>query len=226
MSIFYRRHIPLAITFICGLVMILQYFLVPGKITQPHEYAIQYYGVTLTNWANLLANFIVGFGLVNVTIIHSRRIMRAKSAFDRFCSAWLLFVMVVFLIVGSFGHSGLWYTPLAKNWEWLTLYVLNPLDATMYASLIFYMASGCYRVFRARNLETTLLLIVGFLSLMAAAPIFQVYAPWSRDFISWFANYPSIGAYRAIQMSAALGAILLGIRTLIGTETGYMGRRD
>lgn len=226
MSIVYRRHIPLAITFICGLVMILQYFLVPSKITQPHEYAIQYYGVALTNWANLLANFIIGFGLVNAVLIHSRRAKRAKTAFDRFCSMWLLFVMAVFIIVGSFGFSGLWYTPLSSNWDWLTNYVLNPLDSTMYASLIFYMASGCYRVFKARNVETTLLLIVGFLSLMASAPIFKVYAPWSVDFISWFSTYLAVGSYRAIQVSAALGAILLGIRTLIGTETGYLGRRD
>lgn len=226
MSVVYRKQIPLAITFICGIVIILQWFLVPARITLPHEAAIQYYGVTLTNWANLLANFIIGFGLVNISMIHIRRIYRAKTAIDRFYSAWLIFVMVIFIIIGSFGFPGLWYTPLAANWDWLTQYVLNPLDATMYASLVFYMASGCYRVFRVRNFESATLLVIGFLALMAATPFFQAYTPWVTSFISWFASYPAVGSYRAIQVSAALGAILLGIRTLIGTETGYMGRRD
>ncbi|MCR6668503.1 MAG: hypothetical protein NDF51_00690 [archaeon YNP-WB-040] len=226
MSVLYRRHIPLAITFICGLIILLQFFLVPTKITEPWQSTVQYYGVTLTNWANLLANFIIGFGVVNISLIHVRRIMRAKSATEKFYSAWLLFVMVVFIVVGLFGYTRMWWTPLKDNWDWLQLYVLTPLDSTVYASLVFYMASGCYRAFRARNLESAVLLVVGFLSIMYKTPLFQAYAPWVIRTVDWIAAYPAVGAYRGIQVNAALGAILLGIRTLMGVETGYLGRRD
>lgn len=226
MSVFYRRHVPLAITFICGIVIALQFFLVPSKITEPYQATVNYYGSTLTNWANLLANFIIGFGLVNILFIHVRRVTRPKSVSERFYSAWLLFVMFVFVFVGLFGYDRMWWKPLNANWSWLQNYVLAPLDATVYAALIFYMASGCYRSFRARNFESAMLLVVGFLSLMYKTPLFQVYTPWVTTLIDWVSTYPAMGAYRGIQVSAALGAILLGIRTLMGTETGYLGRRD
>lgn len=226
MSVLYRRHIPLAITFICGLIILLQFSLVPAKITEPWQSPFQYYGVTLTNWANLLANFIIGFGVVNISLLHARRIMRVKSWVDKFYSIWLFIVMAAFIVVGLFGYPRMWWTPLAANWDWLQLYVLTPLDATVYASLVFYMASGCYRAFRARTLEGAALLVVGFLSIMYKTPLFQAYAPWIIKTIDWIAEYPAVGAYRGIQVSAALGAILLGIRTLIGVETGYLGRRD
>jgi hypothetical protein len=134
--------------------------------------------------------------------------------------------MVVFIVIGLFGYRRMWWTPLAANWDWLQLYVLTPLDATVYASLVFYMASGCYRAFRARNLESAALLVVGFLSIMYKTPLFQARAPLVIQIIDWVATYPAVGAYRGIQVSAALGAILLGIRTLMGVETGYLGRRD
>jgi hypothetical protein len=39
-------------------------------------------------------------------------------------------------------------------------------------------------------------------------------------------TYPSGGVYRAITMGIGLGTIIIGLRTLLGYEAGYVGRAE
>jgi len=114
----------------------------------------------------------------------------------------------------------------SSNYRWMMDYINTPLESTMYASLAFYMASGAYRVLKVRNLGTGLLLLSAFLVIIGNTPLFP--AMWSG-----FATIRNtlfdtfvVGSYRAIRFGVGLGGIALGIRTLVGLETGYLGRRE
>jgi len=224
-SLAYRRHLPIIITFIMGIIMILQYFIVPKQPVEPYQITMQKVGETLTNWANLLAAFTIGFGMVNIALIHSRHVSR-KTPGQWYYSAWLLFVAVIMVIVGIGGEPALGINVSKYQYDWMTTYVFAALSGTMYSSLAFYITSACYRAFRARTIEATALLIVGFITLMSRTPAFQAYLPQVIEVADWINKYIVKSSFRGILIGGALGAILLGIRTLMGMETGYLGRRD
>ncbi len=224
MALAYRRQIPIVLTFIMGLVIIAQFFLVPEKPVEPYQFALQTLGTVFTNWANLLAAFTIGFGLVNITLVHVRRVTRRVPG-QWYYSLWLLIVAYITMVICVLGYPEL-STLMNPQYEWITTYVLAALSGTMYSSLAFYITSACFRAFRARSLEAAALLVVGFITLLYRAPIFQAMAPIFVDMATWINNYIVRSSYRGILIGGALGAILLGIRTLMGMETGYLGRRE
>jgi hypothetical protein len=86
------------------------------------------------------------------------------------------------------------------------------------------MTSGIYRALRAKNIESGLLLIVGIIALARNAPAvasgLPIIVPWE----AWISAVPTTSAQRGIMIGASLGAIALGIRTMIGRETGFLGK--
>ena len=57
---------------------------------------------------------------------------------------------------------------------------------------------------------------------MSNAPIFTVAFPPFKTAGNWIMDIPNMATNRAVTMGAALGAIALAIRTLMGRERGYL----
>jgi len=211
MSVLVKRTIPIAIVFLTALLFLCEFFItIPGidfKST----------ATIVNNWGIILTAFTLGFGAVNLFIFHGRHISRRTKGQWPF-SLWLLIVIILFTVVGvSTGASSSQYT-------WLYNSSYFALSATVYSSLGFYMTSGIYRALRAKNIESGLLLIVGFIVLARNAPAiaagFPPIIPWG----AWLSAVPTTSAQRGIMIGAALGALALGIRTMIGRETGFLGK--
>ena len=115
---------------------------------------------------------------------------------------------------------------------WLFEYVYNPLQATMFALLAFYVASAAFRAFRAKNTEATVLLVTAFIILLS-----QTYAgTWLTSWVP--PEYPAatfpgmkaiiLGVFntagqRAIMIGIALGVAATSLKVLLGIDRSYLG---
>ena len=211
MSMVFKRNIPIVLVFVTALLFIMEYFVtIPGI---DFKSAV----TTVNNWGIILTAFTLGFGAVNLFILHTRHISRRTKGQWPF-SLWMLIVIVLFTVVGvSTGATSGQYT-------WLYNSSYFALSATVYSSLGFYMTSGIYRALRAKNVESGLLLIVGIIALAKNAPAVAAGLPIIVPWEAWISAVPTTSAQRGIMIGAALGALALGIRTMIGRETGFLGK--
>jgi hypothetical protein len=209
----YKRDIPLAITFLVGVIAVLEYYTDVQAIADTFT--------VIKNWGIVLQAFALGLGAVNLFRVHGRRITERRGGNEWLFSGWLLLMMIVFVIFGLW--RGQFDTDPTYSWLYNAIYL--PLGSTMYSSLAFYMAYGAYKVLRARNFEAALLFTTAVLVILGNTPIFPAYFPGFFYTREWIFTAVVGGAYRGIRIGVGMGAVVLGIRTLLGLETGYLGRR-
>jgi hypothetical protein len=207
-----RRQIPLVLTFIVGIIVSFDWFIK----WQP----LQDLTSTIMNFQIVMSAFMLGFAGVNLLILHSSRIRRNLSdnkMFDAILSVVLLGCLALWTIIGiAFGYQH-------PTYKWLYDTFNLPLSSTAYAATLFYLSSATYRVLRARSAETTLLLIVGVITILANMPLVVTYLPILTAARAWIADILVKSSYRAITIGVGLGGIMTGVRTLLAMETGYLG---
>lgn len=210
MSEIYKREIPLVITFIAGIIMVLEYYTVSDAIGTTAD--------TVNTWRMILGACVY-VGAINLFRLHARNVTKKRPG-QWYYSAWLLFLIV------SYAVLGLYFGIKSPRYRWMIDNVTVPLGATMYASLCFYMASGAYRVLKAKTLGTALLLASAFIVIMGNTPLFPYIWPGFGVMRNKIFETFVVGSYRAIRIGVGLGGVALGIRTLIGKETAYLGRKE
>ena len=217
MSSTLKKSVPVAIVFITAIVIIFDYFLVIPPLTEAGKSWTSFTVTNLQNWGIILTAFSLGFGAVNLFFFHGKHISR-RTAGQWPYSLWLLIVIVIFTVVG------VGYGPTSDQYNWLYNASYFALSATVYSSLGFYMTSGVYRALRIKNIESGIFLVVGLIVLAKNAPALTVYFPSLADAVAFISNILTTAAQRGIMIGGALGAISLGIRTMTGRETGFLGK--
>ncbi len=207
-----RRQIPLALTFIVGIIITANWFIDIGPLNDLSN--------TITNFNTVMVAFMMGFAGVNILMIHTRRIQKNMSSgntIDVFYSVLLLGSLIIWTAVGIFmGRT-------SDTYQWMYTNFNLPLSSTAYAATLFYLASATYRVIRARSTETTILVVVSIVVIMGNMPMFVTYIPALMTVKNWLAEVVVTAAYRAITIGVGLGGILMGVRTLLAMETGFLG---
>jgi hypothetical protein len=108
----------------------------------------------------------------------------------------------------------------------------DPLQATMYALLAFFVASASFRAFRAKNREATVLLVAAFVVLLGRTPAGDYATAWLPRWLDWLqipnlANWimavPNLAGQRAIIIGIALGVASLSLRVILGVERSHLG---
>jgi hypothetical protein len=212
MSVVIRRQVPLAITFLIGVYMLFEYYFVLPSSLQNISTYIQNFGV-------IMINLSLGLGAIVTISSHVRKISR------RITGQWIYSVCLIATFI-LFVAVGFIFTTLGPEWKWLYESTMLPLYATTYSMWVFYMTSGAYRAFRARNVESAILLFSGSIVMLGNVPIGGIIwdgFPLLRD---WIMSVPNMAANRGIIMGAALGAMILALRVLVGRETSYLGTRE
>ena len=134
----------------------------------------------------------------------------------------------------KFGWTNRYLAEGSAFW-WCYQYLFQPLTATVFAMLAFYLSSAAFRAFRAKNLEAGLLLGTALLVLIGVTPA----GTWLSGLIaedSW-ASYLRVdrlvelimsvfvtAGNRAIYIGIALGIAATSLKVILGIDRSYLGK--
>ena len=209
MSSMIRRHGPyLTIT------LLIVFFFITYLFTTPQP--VQLFGTQLVQWASVVGYFAILVGTIDIVIFHLKP-LRSKESGQWQYSAVLLIITAIGLVTGTagvFSGAGINYQPFA--WLYNAIYV--PSNATVYAILVFYIASASYRAFRIKNAQAAFLVLVGFIIMFADIGVGYVIWPGFVPLGNWINTYPVAAAFRPIIIGSGLGVIITGLRALLGRD--------
>lgn len=205
-----KRILPMAIAITAGLIVLADFF-----VYNPQLHALQQ---TLVDWALILAAFAFILGLLNVLAVHFKR-MKDRQQRWRY-SPFLIMVMVIVLVSGLLDFRG----PEGSVVRGIFWNLIFPVQATIASLLAFYVASAAYRAFRARSLESAVVLAVGAIVLLGQVPV-GAYL-WDRlpTIKAWILEVPTTAGARGIILGVALGTVATGLRVLLGIDRPYSER--
>ncbi len=214
-----KRGVPLFLTAFVGIIYIVQFFV-------PHR---PFSGMQdiLTDWVSIIAAFAIWLGALNLMKVSGDKVYRKEKG-----AVYALIIIASFLlmsVIGFFFSGGARFQDPGTPFDWMYQNVYNPLSATMFAMLAFYVASASYRAFRARNREATLLLLAGFLVMLGRVPVGDAITGFLPEgyrlsnLSDWIMNVPNKAGQRAIMIGIALGTVSTSLRLILGIERSHLG---
>ena len=222
-----KRRFPLLLVFVFGILGIIPYY-VPHAAYQNFDNAMR------NDFLRILSAFAIILGLVSLMRVHQDKIKRKRENWQY---SWVLIIsFVVSSIIGLFGGvEGELFLPtqihiagVTLNFDIQTLYlnIIVPLGSTMFALLAFFMASAAYRAFRARSLESSLLLSAAFIIMIGVLPLADRISVHLPAFAQWIMDIPNVAAKRGITFGIALGAIATSLKIILGIERSWLGGKE
>ena len=191
-------------------------------------------------WFEVLAAFAFVLGGANLCLQNLRKISAREAGWGY--AAVTLVTFLVTLGVGIFkvgvpvadpDHpwAGSYLAEGSALW-WLFEYSYNPLVATVFALLAFFIASAAFRAFRLKNTEATILLITALIVLLGrtyAGTMLTANVP--ADYSAF--TFPGLtmiimgvfntAGQRAIMIGIALGVAATSLKVLLGVNRSYLG---
>ena len=203
-----RLQIPIALGFLAGAFMIVQFFVPHPAFQESYE--------ALLDWAIIIGAFALVLGLQSLFRTHIDKIRRRREGYG------YSFVTLI-SFAGMFAVGIAYGTKPGSLFNWLFQNVQVPLEATMFSLLAFFIASAAYRTFRARTLEATLLLVTAVVVMLGRVPIGEQIYSHLPGVTEWIMTVPTVAAKRGILFGVALGVIATSLRILLGIERSHLG---
>ena len=235
-----KRFIPLLVTALGGFTLIVAYFIPPT----------QNWGETVSIWFDVLAAIAFVLGGGNLLKVHLKKVSDGGRGWG-----YSLVVLVAFLATLAVGFGKIGVPPSAQfpTFAWsghyremggpfwfLYQYAFQPLTATVFAMLAFYIASAAFRAFRAKNLEAILLLGTAFIILLGRTFAGVALTSWiDPDRWAGFRYFTGLrienltvyimsvfntAGNRAIMIGIALGIVSTSLKVLLGVDRSYLGK--
>ncbi len=220
-----KRQIPMIILSAAGAIFVLSYFS-PGMEAWNEDASVFFDIIAV------FAFFLRGGILVRV---HLLKVTRREPGwgFSVVTLAGFAFMLTVGLfkignpggISGDLDSQGAWF-------KYMFDYTVQPLSATMYSLLAFFVASASYRAFRAKNTEAAILLVAAFVILLGRTALGVLLTSWMPEWLSiaeipnlaiFVMTSPNLAGQRAIMIGIALGVVAMSLRLLLGIERSYLG---
>jgi uncharacterized membrane protein YhaH (DUF805 family) len=205
----FKRILPASVAAAAGILVLVALFTSNPTLDAIGEYLI---GVVV-----IIAVFALFLGVVNVLRVHARRVHeRRKGGFySVVLLAAMLLVIALGLLPGPDQPSG----PTQPAVAWIFQNIQIPIQASFSALLVFFLVTAALRLLTVRSLEAAVMLLVVLLVLAGQVTVGLVpLLPQIRD---WILDVPAMAGVRGILLGVALGAVLTGVRLLLGVERPY-----
>ncbi|MCX5785178.1 MAG: hypothetical protein NTX59_05780 [Elusimicrobia bacterium] len=217
-----KKYIPLAIVFVFGMLTLLSYYV-------PHKTSVDFLE-TMNKWENIVSAFAFFLGLISLFYSHYAKISRKADGWG-----YSLFVYIGFLAIAvpaciSHGKN---MNGASLTWlGWAFQYIYNPLSATMFAVLAFYIVSTAYKSFRIKSLQAFVLFVAAMILILGNVPLGQII--WDKllgwtscgisDVVDWIMHVPAVAGKRGIMIGIAIGAVVTSLKIIFGIERQYLGK--
>ena len=204
-----KRSVPMAIAIAMGSLILLDVF-----FDEPH---INDLGRFFVESTVIVAAFALLLGILNVLVVHVRRITKRQEGWPY--SIALLAMAVVVLLAGIPG-------PENAPFAWIFDHVQFPLQAATFSLLAFFVGTAAYRGLRLRSLESVAFVVTAVVVLIGQVPISRYLTDLLPAAKNWLLDVPSTAGVRGIIIGVALGTVATGIRLLVGVDRPYSGREE
>lgn len=175
----------------------------------------------LTNWAVILGGLAVLIGVMNLVIVHARRIEAAEPGwtYSFFTILALLFTLIIGVIEGRRGGLAALTAPESITGMLFTGIVVATL-ASLSSLVMFFLISAAVRMMGIKPgmwsivfLAAVVIALVGWLPFAAMRPL--------TGLRQWLIDVPVAAGGRAILLGVGLGTLVVGLRVLTGVERPY-----
>jgi len=230
-----QRTIPMLILSASGLILILAYF---SPVTVV-------WSDTVVAWFNILAGVAFVLGAGNLLAVNLEKISSRRPGWAYAAITLVSFGAMLVVGLGKWGavpnpaypdvHLAGDQDSTQSAYGWVYEYVLSPLTATMFAMLAFYVASAAFRAFRAKNIESILLLGTAFIILLAQVAAGAFLTNWIPEG-EWYSflraerlkeiilNVFQTSGMRAILIGIALGTAATSLRLILGIDRSALSK--
>ena len=171
----------------------------------------------LLDWAAFLAALALLLGIVNLFVVHSRRLVVKRSVYSLF----LLASMVGVLILGFTDGRGAIGLAEAFNW------VQRPLEAALASLLAFFLVGAIVRMAQQRKDRWSRFFVVTVIVVLLLSALSSVsFVPASINSLALrlrglIDGLVVTSGMRGLLIGVALGTIMLSLRVLVGLERPY-----
>jgi hypothetical protein len=205
-----KRTIPIIIAFIVGMGLMLDNFITFAPLNTS--------AVSVRSWLVIIALFSIMVAALNLVMVHIPRIQHRKGTWVQ--SSVLITFMLLTIVTGIFMGT--------KNVMYSTFYngILNPASTTVNALLAFFIASAAVRTFRARSLESSLLLLTAIILMLSNVTIGSAISKYIPAFGQWLTNVPNATAQRGLIITSSLAFVTINLRNILGLSTQWLGGKD
>ncbi len=204
-----RRILPTAIAISVGLFVLVSLFTSIPLLDGIGEYFV--------NMAVIIGAFALFFGLFNVLRVHARKLREGQSG--RLYSFALILSMLIVLVLGLPPLPDQPFGPAHPAIRWIFENIQAPLQASFSALIAFFILTATYRLVRLRNWESVVMLLAAVIVLIGQVTIGLL--PVLPQLKDWILAVPAMAGVRGILLGVALGALLTGMRLLLGVERPY-----
>ena len=209
-----RAGMSAFVAFIVGVVTILSLLLgdnpalfgeQPGSDELARRLALP--GDVLLRLVVIVVALSIVIGIANLLFVHIGRLARRK---------WTSAVLLA-----SFGFTIYWYVTRRGDTSLLEA-VQVPIESSLAALLFLSLALGGARVIQKRaDIWSLLFVVVVLVVLLGSLPLAEL-APLST-WSDWLMAVPVSAGARALLLGLALGAVVAGVRALLGQDRSYRG---
>ena len=165
----------------------------------------------LYTWTILLGGFALLLGVVNVLLVHVRRIQTGQTGWTY--SLALVATLFAVFIAGLIEPEGAFGAMLG----WIFENLIAPGQAMLFALTAFFLAAAAYRLLRIGRTGGVWMLTGVLLVLITQMPVANNFvSPLWAVLADWTVTYPATATIRGAILGSALALVVAGVRFLIG----------